>query len=58
MRTRPIFALLALLLLSLAAVSAPADDSAAWLPTLEKGVEAASKSGRPVLVVTMWKTGT
>jgi hypothetical protein len=29
----------------------------AWHPTLEKGVEAARKSGKPVLVVTGWKSG-
>ena len=29
-----------------------------WHPTLEKGLEAAKKSGKPLFVATMWKRGT
>lgn len=29
----------------------------AWQPTVEKGIDAAKKSGRPVFLVTIWKTG-
>ena len=28
-----------------------------WHATLEKGLEAAKKAGRPVFLVTLWKTG-
>ena len=28
-----------------------------WHPTLKKGLEAAKKSGKPVLVITLWKDG-
>ncbi len=29
----------------------------AWHPTLEAGLEAAKRSQKPLLVVTVWKTG-
>ena len=46
----------ALALLALAPLAAPAED-APWHPTLEKGLQAAKRSGRPVFLVTIWKTG-
>lgn len=36
--------------------AAPAEERA-WHATLEKGVDAAKKSGRAVFLVTIWKTG-
>jgi hypothetical protein len=50
----------ALLLWTAAAPSAPAgedEDGPAWHANLEKGLDAAKKSGKPVFVVTIWKTG-
>ena len=29
-----------------------------WLPNLDKGLDAAKKSGRAILYVTLWKKGT
>jgi len=29
-----------------------------WLPTLEKGLDEAKRSGRSILYVTLWKPGT
>ncbi len=42
--------------LALAAFFAPTVDAApdGWHPNLEKGLEAAKKSGKPLLVVTGW----
>ncbi len=52
-RILPVLALLA----SLAVVSADASALEGWLRTREDGLEAAAKSGKPVLVVTIWKDG-
>ena len=29
-----------------------------WVPTLEKGLEEAKRSGRSILYITLWKPGT
>jgi hypothetical protein len=39
-----------------APAAAPAEEPA-WHASLEKGVEAAKRSGRPLFLVTIWKTG-
>ncbi|MCU0727679.1 MAG: thioredoxin family protein [Planctomycetes bacterium] len=46
----------AILLLALAPAvhAAPAG----WLGSLEEGTKAAARSGRPILVITIWKPGT
>jgi len=46
-------ATISLLLLGAAALAAPQG----WHKTLDDGVAAARKSGKPVLVVTLWRTG-
>lgn len=48
-------AILGLVLLLVASTGALALDG--WLPTREKGLEAASQSGKPVLVITLWGDG-
>ncbi|MHC4409803.1 MAG: hypothetical protein ACYS0E_13935 [Planctomycetota bacterium] len=48
---RPI---LTVFLLCVPVLAAPAG----WHPTLEKGLDAAKKSGKPLFVATMWKRGT
>ena len=51
MRTKKILALLPVLLAGAAAWAAPDN----WHARLEDGLAASSKSGKPVLVVTIWK---
>ena len=55
MRTRPWLILGATLLLFAAAPKADALDG--WLRSRDDGLEAAKKSGKPVLVITLWKDG-
>ncbi len=57
MRTTPILSTLALgaVVAFAATASLSADES--WHANLEEGVAAARKSGKPVLVVTAWKSG-
>ncbi|MCE9636253.1 MAG: hypothetical protein K8T90_11175 [Planctomycetes bacterium] len=48
--------LMAAAALAWSAVPATSGESA-WQPSVEKGIDAAKKSGRPVFLVTIWKTG-
>ena len=54
MKKAPLF-LLALVAIALAAADAAALDD--WLKSREDGLDAARESGKPVLVVTLWKDG-
>ena len=46
-------------LIACAAFTAPASaGDIEWLPSLDKGIDAAKKSGRAILYVTLWKKGT
>ena len=55
-RILPVLAVLAVLA-GLALASADAFALEGWLRTRKDGLEAAGKSGKPVLVVTIWKDG-
>lgn len=48
---------LALLLPALVLAAAPALCMEGWLRSRDDGLDAAKKSGKPVLVVTLWKDG-
>ena len=50
---RPILAGAVVLLLAASAGAAPDG----WLASLDGGLDAARRSGKPVLVVTAWKSG-
>jgi hypothetical protein len=53
-----VLALLGALALSVGATAPASAGEIEWLPSLEKGLDAARKSGRAVLYVTLWKPGT
>lgn len=48
---------LAPLLALVAAAPAWSDEKPAWRSSLDEGLAAARESGKPVLVVTLWKAG-
>jgi hypothetical protein len=56
MRIPTLLSLLAAVALAVIAASAPAQESA-WHASLDKGLEAAKKSGKPLFVVTVWPRG-